>query len=323
MNHDRPASAGLSVVILHYNRPWCLEVAASLLERQLERERLPHQIILADDGSDRGLWPLFDRLPFSDVTIQPHRYCDGERSSVYDTLQMAYDRIRHPCVLFLQDDFWLVPQGFLDRDKCHLDGLTIAPDFETPASPFAAAVGLLEDHPEARMVELARSFSNPRYRCLPESERVHAGIRFRAKAHAQHPRFYSCDWPHVMRASDERAVPLPIGRAIWPGERLLEAGRREAFGEGNWVYDPERCFFAHVNVFSWRGVYKDGAADLALHWEGAAGGADLPFGPENDVETNARLLRAYQSGRFTGALDLYGRLGPLGYLEHLCRGMAQ
>ena len=319
MNHEWPGSVGLSVVILHYNRPWCLEIATSLLELQLEREGIPYQMILADDGSDRNLWPLFDSLPFSATVIQPHRLCDRERASVYDTLRRAYQEIRFSCVLFLQDDFWLVPQGFLDREKCHLAGLEIAPDFDTPAASLTAAVRLLEENPDARMVELARSFSNPRYRCLPESECVYEGIRFRAKEHARHPHFYSCDWPHVMRATDERAVPLPIGQAIWPGERLLVARRRDAFGEGNWVYDPEHCFFAHANVFTWRGVYKHGLADRALRWEGAADADDLPFGQENDVETNARLLRAYLREDLTGAVDLYRRLGPLGYLAHLCR----
>lgn len=314
-----PEPRALSVVIQHYNRPWCLEIAVSLLARELAREGLEHQIILADDGSDPCLRSLFDRLPLTDVVIQPQHHCDEENASVYHTLQMAYDRVRFPFVLFLQEDFWLVPQGFIDRDKCHLAGLQTVPDFATPARSFSAAMRLLNEHPEAHMVELARSFANERYHCRPESECVHDGIRFQAKVHARHPHFYSCDWPHVMRAGDDRAVPMPTGRTVWEGERVLVACRRDIFGPGDWVYNPERCFFAHVNVFTWRAVFKHGLADRALRWEGAESSADLPFGQTSDVESNARLMQAYRAGQLDGVMDHFDGLGPLGYLEFLHR----
>ena len=318
MNAEVPA-AGLSVVILHYNRPWCLEISASLVHRQLAREGLPFQIILADDGSDRRVWPLFDRLPFDDCVIQSRRSSSEEGASVYDTLSQAYDRIRHAYVLYLQDDFWFVPQGFRDHDKSHLAALRVAPDFDVPWRPFTGAVQLLEERPHAHLVELARSFANPRYRCTPESERAYGGIRFRAKEQAMHPHFYSCDWPHVTRTREERTIRFPTGRAIWSGEQVLDQCRRDAFGDGDWTYDPEHCFFAHINVFTWRGVLKDGLSDRALRWEGGAKADDLPFAQQTDLETNRRLLHAYVRGQTAGACDLYQRVGPLGYLERLAR----
>lgn len=315
---DEPRSVdGLSILILHYNRPWCLEIASSLLHRQLEREGLRHQMILADDGSDRSVWPLFDKLPFDDVVIQQARGAGAHPATVYDTLQRAYSLIRCPYVLFLQDDFWLVPQGFVDVDKSHLAGLQPAPDFDRSVALFTGTVELLAQRADSRMVELARSFSNPRYHCESATECAFAGLRFRAKQQARHPRFYSCDWPHVMRADDMRAVPLPVGEEIWHGERVLVERRRAAFGEGNWIYNPALSFFAHVNVFTWRALYKDGVADRALRWEGASIDSDLPFGRANDTETNAMLLQAYVAGRLTGATEMYARLGPFGYLSHL------
>jgi hypothetical protein len=276
---------------------------------------MPHEIVLADDGSDAELWPLFDRLPLDQVFVQPCRVYDGERSSVYNTIAAAYGLARYPYLLFLEDDFWFVPQGFHDRGKNHVEGLLARPDFGVNCDPLTGAVELLERVPEAHFVELARSFGNPRYRCRPQTERRAQGVAFRAKSQALNPRFYTCAWPHVMRADEARLVPMPLGAACWSGEAVLAAARQRVFGPGDWVYNPERCFFAHVNIFTWREVYNRAGADSHMQWTDVDEDTRLPFEFQSIRGFNEILLDRFKEGLIYNDLDAYFAASPMAYVH--------
>jgi glycosyltransferase involved in cell wall biosynthesis len=303
-------------VILHYNRPWCLEIAVASLRRALARTRLAHEFVLADDGSDDELWPLFDRLPLDQIFVQPTRIYDGERSSIYDTISAAYQLARYPYVLFLEDDFWFIPQGFRDQGKNHVDGLLSRPDFDASCDPLTGAVQLLEETAEAHFVELARSFRNPRYHCIPKTERSACGVSFQAKSQALTLRFYTCAWPHIMRTDEARSVPLPLGVACWSGERQLAAARRRVFGPGDWVYNPQQCFFAHVNIFTWREVYGRAGADSHMQWTDVGDDRALPFQFESIPAFNQILLERYKKGLIANDLDAYFDTSPMAYVYH-------
>lgn len=314
-NDSNPS--GLSVVILHYNRPWCLEIATSSLKKALEHWTLPHEIILADDGSDSELWPFLDRLPLDEVYIQPNRIYDGKQSSVYFTIKEAYKLARYPFVLFLEDDFWLIPQGFQDRGKSHLEGLLSRPEFHVNSNPLAGAVDLLTQIPEAHFIELARSFTNPRYHCLPQSERIFGGIAFRAKSQAHHPRFYTCAWPHIQRTEEFLSTPLPLGRTCWDGELELAQTRLKVFNSRDWVYNPEKCFFVHVNIFTWRDVYNRAGAKSHMRWSDVEDGNKIPFTFEPVKGFNMLLLQGFKKGIVRNDLDAYHTMSPVEYVYRM------
>jgi len=306
--------SGLSVVILHYNRPWCLEITVASLRRALARRGMPHEIILADDGSDSDLWPLFDRLPLDQVFVQSSRVYDGERSSVYHTISAAYQLARYPYLLFLEDDFWFIPQGFADRGKNHIDGLTLRPDFNAGHAPLVGAVQLLEQVPGAHFVELARSFGNPRYHCVRHTERQMGGVAFRAKSQALNRRFYTCAWPHVMRTAEARSIPMPLGVACWSGESQLAASRRRVFGPGDWVYNPAQCFFAHVNIFTWREVCGRAGSANHTRWTDVKDDTALPFQMQPIRGFNKALLDRYKRGLIGNNLEAYFATSPMAYV---------
>ena len=312
-----PHLEGITVLVQHYNRPWLVEVAVLSLKRQLAHENVTHEIILADDGSDQEVLKHLDALPLDVIVTNDRRVARRDESSVYQTLAKALERARYPYVLFVQDDFWLIPQGFTDHGKCHIEGLRTKPEFGSPLQPLSGAAMLLDQKAEAHFVELARSFRNPRYDCLSNSDCQFRGVSFRAKRQASHARFYTCDWPHVQRTAEMRRTPLPLGMAIWPGETHLESTRREIFGSGDWVYNSSHCFFIHVNVFTWRVIYKHGLDDAGCRWADVdrEQGSVLPFESRITSETNGQLLEAYLGGRIRNDFDAYCEMAPDVYLR--------
>lgn len=318
-------SNGLSVVILHYNRPWCLELALAALRPALTRSALPYEFIIADDGSDERLHPFLKGLGADQLYIQPNRVNDGSGSTVFYTLQAAYQMASLPYLLYLEDDFWYLPQGFQDQQKDHSAGLLAIPDRTTELNPLFGAVSLLGGEPTAHFVELARSYNNPRYPSIPATERIVGGVQFRAKQRLSDQRWYTCAWPHVMRTAEARSLPMPVGKAVWSGEIEMCRARDRAFGPGTWVYDPERCFFAHVNIFSWREIFKPSTEPPPelMPWSGVPDSQALPYHFKHMPGFNRLLLAAFLEGRLRSDLEAFYRSSLMDYTYwHIYRRVA-
>lgn len=305
---------GISVVFLHYNRPWSLEIAMMGLRKKLQMERIPFEIILADDGSHHELREFLTGLPFDQLYFQQEHEEDSTNHSIYHTLTEAYQLARYPFLLFLEDDFWVVPQGFRDREKNHLEGLLAVPDYSGKKAPFRGAVELLNARPEVGFVEMGRGFQNPRYDDIPGSEVNYAGVKFRAKSNPDTPRFYSCAWPHMMRAEDARSIPMPLGSSCWSGERVMVSRRQRYFGDGNWVYNPELSYFIHINIFTWREVYNRKGADSHMRWADVPPEADLPYTLRSIPGYNNQLLQAFNEKRLENNFQRYQATYPLEYI---------
>jgi glycosyltransferase involved in cell wall biosynthesis len=305
---------GLSVVVLHYNRPWCLEICVSSLRQAFNHWQINHEIIVADDGSDPDLFPLLDRFPFDRIYIQQKRFYDDRHSSVYNTIQAAIELAKYPFLLFLEDDFWLIPQGFRDRDKNHINGLLSQPCFNVDANPFSGAIELLMQLCDAHFVELARSFTNPRYHCFPNTEQCFCGVPFQAKSQSQHPRFYSCDWPNIQRTSDALSIPLPLGCTCWDGELEVSRLRCKRYGNHNWVYNPKYCYFAHMNIFTWREVYNRSGAENHMHFPGEADETSVPYRFKPVKGFNTLLLQGFKRGIIRNDPEAYFSMNPMEYV---------
>lgn len=309
------SSLGLSVVIPHFNRPLCLELALDTLRPALSSLPFPSEVIVADDGSEPEVLRFVEKLPVDLVMSGVRRVAAGHESrTVYDRLWEAYRRARFRYLLHVEDDFWFVPGGFVDQGKCHLAGLLAVPGRRQPdAQPFSGAVELLEQNQTAHMVELARSFANARYPSLVETERVYGGVPFRAKALTAGTRWYACAWPHLMRTTEALAVPFPLGSELWIGERQLCERRCRHFGPAAWVYDPGRCYFVHANVFSWRATHGR-RTDSAFLWADVADPARLPFAFEAVTDLADRLLCAFKRG-LRNDLAEFRSTAPMAYVH--------
>ena len=307
---------GLSIVILHWNRPWSLEIAVESLNRMRGRCVFPIEIILADDGSDAALHPFFDKLPLDQIYLHPQHIYEKDRASVYHTLQAAYENSRFDHLMYVEDDFWFIPQGFRDHGKSHLEGLLASPAIKDDSNPIQGGVDLLLSTPEARFVELARGYLNPRYPSDPITEQIHSGIHFRSKLHPADSTWYSCAWPHIQRTSEALRILLPQGKTLWQGERELSRARQQAYGQGNWVFDAGKCYFVHMNIFTWREVLKqEDQADIngSLRWMELEDGQQLPYDFKAIPGFNLRLLDAFLKGKLQNDLGAYYTSTPFEY----------
>jgi len=320
----RAERQGLTVVFLHHNRPWSLEIAVKSLKRALQSWKIPHQLIVADDGSDIRLHGFLESLGCDEIIS----LCAGDGSSsgcagirdsgacrravdshnsatTYPVIQAAYLRAVYPHLLHVEDDFWLLPQGFYDRGKCHLDGLSAIPASAGSCPDIlSAATGVLETVKDAHVVELARSFSNERYKSSKGTEGVFCRVPFRAKSHAGHPRFYTCAWPHMMRTEEMRSIELPLGLDCWDGEMKMGEALNERFGAGDWVYMPERCYFYHVNIFTWRERFNR-SVRYPMIWTETESLKGLDWQMEPVPQFNEKLLEAFIRGDVKNDMDLF------------------
>lgn len=313
--HRIPEDTGLTVVFLHHNRPWSLEIAVKTLKRALMEWQIPHQLILADDGSDGRLYRFFDSLECDEILMQSPTNTDKE-ASVYYTLEAAYQKARNPFILHVEDDFWFVPQGFSDREKCHIDGLSSIPVYQDQPNIVKAAMQVLDEVEEAHVIELARSFSNERYITSPHTEGFFCNIPFQAKIQSLNPRFYTCAWPHMMRTDEQRAIQLPAGCDCWDGEMKMGEALKTRFGSGDWVYMPERCYFAHINIFTWREHFNRSVIHQ-MQWTGTESTPDLPFRMERIGHCNEKLLEAFIKGEVKNDMEMFFTIPAMEYVYRM------
>jgi hypothetical protein len=315
---------GLSVVFLHHNRPWSIEIAVKALKMALQSWKIPHQLIVADDGSDLRLQGFLESLGCDEIIGLRREDCGNSGScgisdsgfhrdagdsrnaaTTYSVIQAAYSRAVYPYLLHVEDDFWILPQGFDDHGKCHLEGLSAIPAGAGSCPDIlSAAAGVLETVKDAHVIELARSFSNRRYESSKGTESSFCRIPFRAKIHAGHPRFYTCAWPHMMRTEEIRSIQLPLGLDCWDGEMKMGEAFNERFGAGDWVYMPERCYFYHVNIFTWRRRFNR-SVRYPMIWTETESMQGLRWQMEPVADFNEKLLEAFINGDLKNDVDLF------------------
>lgn len=319
MNKTTQHPTGLSVIIPHYNRPWCLEIAVAALQRILSKCQFPYEFIVADDGSVAELDEFLDQLPVNHVVRRRPRDIDsGESTTIYQTIREAYQLARYRYLLHAEDDFWFIPQGFCDHGKNHMEGLLTLADFSVENNPVQGAIELLQQRPEIHFVELARGFGNKRYPSIPDSEKVYGGIPFRTKKHRADDIWYICAWPHIGRTTELLSIPMPIQARLWKGELEMMQQRRLVFGNDNWICNPELCYFVPVNIFSWRQMQKGKkhqSGNDKMMWSECQTPSTVPY-EFNEIERfNARLMDAFLEGKIGNKINEYFALSPMAYVH--------
>jgi hypothetical protein len=307
---------GLSILVMHYNRPWCLEVTLHLLNLARSKSPCPTEIILADDGSDPAVLPHFSKFPCDQVYVQPNHSHNPGSYSIFSTFQAALSLAKYDHLLFVEDDFWLVPQGFHDVGKNHGEGLLSCPDFKHAPQTINGALDLLRADESAHFVELARGFTNSRYPSDHTTNTVYEGVHFQRKLHRPDDAWYICAWPHLARTAEVAATTLPLGESPWHGERTLTNTRRQKYGTGDWVWNPHLCYFVHMNIYTWRENQKNeyqGDAAGNLKWMEADTTDVLPK-PFTAVRNfNQKLLKKYLAGSLPNDLDALTHTSILNY----------
>lgn len=310
------STEGLSVVFITHNRPWALEIAVVSLKRALLMAGVTHEIIIADDGSDPRIWQQLADLPVDAIFHQPNWvYSDGI-STIFDTMLAGYRMARYPYLLFTEDDFWFMPQGFVDVHKNHAAGLLSIPDYSTEYNPLRGGMQVLSTLPGAHNVELARSSSNPRYPVNPTSAVRFGNVRFAAKTRQPDTRWYTCNWPHLERTAEALDVPMPLGKPVWTDEICITQERENMFGPGEYTYVPERCFFTHVNIFSFRQMFhrRSEPPPVEFQWLHVEDSASLPYRFKFIPDFNQRLLQAFLDGKIRNDFDDYYSTSPMEYV---------
>ena len=118
----------ISYTVLHFNRPYLLEINVKLL-----RKYLPGiQIIIADDGSSKDVMRKIKKFEIDDLVTTMHLSGDHKyHGSVSNVLELAIKLCKHPHYIFSEDDFWYigksnpysikeVPLNNFVRDVCFL-----------------------------------------------------------------------------------------------------------------------------------------------------------------------------------------------------------
>jgi glycosyltransferase involved in cell wall biosynthesis len=319
MDKTNHIQTGLSVIIPHYNRPWCLEIAIATLQRALSKCDFQFEIIVADDGSTEKLDKFLKNLPVDQIyRAEPRDIDHGESTSIYRTISEAYKLARYTYLLHVEDDFWFVPQGFSDQGKNHISGLLALGDYTTEKNSIKGAIELLQSRQDIHFVELARGYSNTRYRSIPESEHIYEGIPFRTKRHLEGDIWYICAWPHIGRTEEILTISLPLDAPLWKGELEMMQQRRQFFGNGNWVCNPELCYFAHVNIFSWRQMHKSDkskSANKLMTWTDSDDSTELPYKFFEIENFNSVLLKAFVEGKVGNKSENYFTSSPMAYIH--------
>lgn len=233
----------LSYIILHYNRPYFLDLHIKLI-----RTYLPDiHIIVADDGSYPDVVKSIERMDIDCLHTNP----DKSKYRASDTIMCARKLIKYDFCGFSEDDFLFCPGSININAKGFPDDSDVMPLLffpkKTSVSLFKDAVQLLKTFPEVKHIQLARdSVYNKRTKLLKTPISVGNTDWFFVD-HKHCPVYYYCNWPYIMRTSDIINIPLTPHHDIVQIEKQQERQFNNVFGKTkNWAVCPKPPMYMHV-----------------------------------------------------------------------------
>lgn len=234
----------IAYLILHYNRPYLLDLNTQLIREYFSEDTL---VILVDDGSSK---PILDSvkdkvdLVFSGKNHSNRSCCEVFNSAISwlkkQSLGIEY-------VLFSEDDFlfWPSPitvlpkqskgEGLLDP----LIDITL-PELITKGDPVKEAIGILRNN-DIHVIQISR----------PVKGNVHylnsVIPGWKILDHSKMSKYYYTNWPFIMRSEEFFELEIPTAGSI----ATLEASNckwfNQRFGKiSNYVAVPERPYYFHV-----------------------------------------------------------------------------
>jgi dolichol-phosphate mannosyltransferase len=102
MNPDRPALQRLSVIIPARDEEGCIESTVRHLHLELELHRVPHEIVVVDDGSVDTTWDILQRLHREIAAVVPVR--NEGRHGFGRAIIHGLDRMQGDAVVIMMAD---------------------------------------------------------------------------------------------------------------------------------------------------------------------------------------------------------------------------
>jgi len=233
----------ISYMILHYNRPYLLDINIKLI-----RKYLPNvQIIVADDGSDKNIIDCISKYEIDDLYVQKKNQNTWKEGTCSTTIKKARKLSKHEYFVFSEDDFFYCANPVTvpyDSQEGNLMPLVYFPA-NTNINILNEGLYLLTNNNNIKNVQLAKDHIR-----VPVSSPVSSSnYSWSFVDHRKKQACYYCNWPSMLRTNEYFSIEIESGWAIWNYEAKLSKSFDTKFGKTtDWAVVPQNRFYVHVGM---------------------------------------------------------------------------
>lgn len=233
----------ISHIVLHYNRPWLLDVHVKLIRMFFPSVT---ELIVADDGSDPEVVSYVKKLPIDKVYINKNHLCEWKKGSCSDTIRNSFSMASKKFLSFSEDDFFPCPNG-VDDNSFYEKG-------NFPESPILGNEDIMREacdllfNNKCIIVQMARDSCGWKPVPVTGKKFVTNSISWDQMCHKNKKKFYYCNWPWIARKKDVTSIKIPERTSMWVLESFLCREFNNKFGLSNWSYCPNIRRFVHVGL---------------------------------------------------------------------------
>ena len=232
----------ISYLILHYNRPYLLDINIKLIRKYFS----DIQIVVADDGSDPEVINMISKFAIDDLYVQKRNQNTWKEGSCSTTIKKSRKLCKHDFIVFSEDDFFYCAQPVsepYDTKENNIMPLIFFPD-KVNINIIDEGINLLTNYSNIKNVQLAKDPMR-----LPVAEKINSkNAEWFFVNHKIKKACYYCNWPSLLRRNDYYSVPIDSGRAIWNFEAVFSKAVDHSFGKGNWAVVPPKRYYVHVGM---------------------------------------------------------------------------
>lgn len=281
----------LSYMILHFNRPYLLEINIKLL-----RKYAPDmQIVVADDGSHPDVIKKISKLPIDNLYVQTANNNTWSKGTCSTTIKKARKLCSKDYFMFSEDDFLFCghPLEQYDATEETLMPPVIFPSVNEPI--FEKSIALLNKFPNIKNVQLSKD----NRRVPTHNNFVFEGTDWEYVDHATKTSCYYSNWPSMLRKQEYFNIGIAGGSAIWSFEGIFSKSVTSAFGAGDWAVAPPKRYYVHVGM-----PFSKRLNHFVHSKKRSAYGCKIQLKMfkkvinDNIQDFNQTLLKSYLKGRF-------------------------
>jgi hypothetical protein len=232
----------ISYLILHYNRPYLLDINIKILRRYYPNLH----IVVTDDGSHYDVVKKMKEMLVNDIFIQKSNKNTWKEGTCSNTIKSGLQLCKHEYMIFSEDDFFFVPYGVENYDALKNQ---IVPNIKYPKEKtidiFLEAQNLLSKCTSVKNVALAKDKKRFRSSSLIDIE---GKIKWEYRDHSAKKICYYSNWPSMTKTDNFRRVKIEKGQSIWTFEGKFSEEFNKVYGKGDWIAMPENRFYVHVGM---------------------------------------------------------------------------
>ncbi len=235
----------ISYLILHYNRPYLLDINVKLLRKF---SKVPLQIIVADDGSSQEVIRSIKKLPIDNLYSHAGHFRVKGRGSCSYAIRESLRLCKNEYFVFSEDDFLFNPKiGECIYGKGDTFNGDIFPrlhfDKEVSSDFFGEAIKALNTS-GIKQVQLCRNVKQEQLGGSFET----GDFSWRYVDFSKTKSYYTSNWPNLMRRSDQCLDIVPSGLDIAGVEDRNCKLMISRHGKSNWACCPASPVFQHVGL---------------------------------------------------------------------------